>query len=213
MMPKGKCRKSKHQHAGFKRELNDLVRGICGGFLFGIPMFYTMEIWWIGSSAEPPILLVAIAITLAVVFLLNLTEGFRKRRTRTLKAALNDTIDAVAMGLISATWLLVILQEVTFKTHLSEALGKIIFESVPFALGAALANQFLSSSDAAANDASDRQSFFPKQNLNETATDIGATLIGALIIAFSIAPTDELPMLAAPIKGPWLLLVVLSSLL
>lgn len=197
----------------FKRELNDLVRGTCGGFLFGIPLFYTMEVWWIGSSAEPPILLAVIATMLLVVFLLNLTEGFRKTRIKTFKAAVNDTIDAVAIGLISTTWMLVILRQVTVQTSLSEALGKVIFESVPFALGAALANQFLSSSNSSdSGRPSKLKSFFPDNNLNETATDIGATLIGALIIAFSIAPTDEIPMLVSSVQGPWLLLIVLTSL-
>ncbi|NJL56937.1 DUF2391 family protein, partial [bacterium] len=51
-------------------EIDDLIRGACGGFLFGIPLLYTMEVWWIGSVVEPPLMLVAIAITYLVVFLL-----------------------------------------------------------------------------------------------------------------------------------------------
>ncbi|MGB7413126.1 MAG: DUF2391 family protein [Thermosynechococcaceae cyanobacterium] len=62
------------------QELNDLIRGICGGFLFGILLFYTMEVWWIGSSAESPILLAAIATMLLLVFLLNLTAGSQKTK-------------------------------------------------------------------------------------------------------------------------------------
>jgi putative integral membrane protein (TIGR02587 family) len=202
---------AQRRRAEVKQKLSDLVRGICGGFLFGIPLFYTMEVWWIGSSAEPPVLLAAIAITLLVVFLLNLTEGFRKTQTKTIRSAINDTVDAVAIGLLNSAWMLMLLQEITPKTNLSATLGKIIFESVPFALGVALANQFLSGSRFG-DDRPNQPDFLPTDNLNETAKDIGATLIGALMIAFNISPTDELPMLAAPVRGPWLLVIVLSSL-
>ena len=34
-------------------EATDLVRGASGGLLFGIPLIYTMEIWWIGAHTTP----------------------------------------------------------------------------------------------------------------------------------------------------------------
>ncbi|HAG80715.1 MAG TPA: TIGR02587 family membrane protein, partial [Cyanobacteria bacterium UBA12227] len=48
-------------------ELLELIRGASGGFLFGIPLLYTMEVWWIGSLSQPHMLLVAIGITFFVV--------------------------------------------------------------------------------------------------------------------------------------------------
>jgi putative integral membrane protein (TIGR02587 family) len=206
---------------GFRQEFQDLLRAAAGGFLFGVPLLYTMEVWWIGSSVSPPMMLVAIAATLMVVFTLNLTAGFRQTRATTALKALGDTLNAVAIGLISAAALLVVLREITLQTQLRESLGKIIFESVPFALGAALANQFLTaSSDAGGNSlpatrlpaSQALERFFPKNNLNETLADIGATLVGALIIAFSIAPTEEVPTLVGAVHGAWLLAVVLASL-
>lgn len=38
-------------------------------------------------------------------------------------------------------------------------------------------------------------------------------MIGGIIIGFSIAPTDEVPMLAASTSGPWLLVLIFVSLL
>ena len=98
--------------------------------------------------------------------------------------------------------MLVIFRQITLETRLSGAIGQIVFESVPFSLGIALANQFLRNSDDSEDNSSDatpaEQSTpskidraFPEDNLNETISDIGATLLGALIVAFSIAPTDE----------------------
>lgn len=48
-------------------EINDIIRGACGGFLFGIPLLYTMEVWWVGSLAKPPVVMLAIALTFIAV--------------------------------------------------------------------------------------------------------------------------------------------------
>lgn len=197
-------------------ELDDLIRGASGGFLFGIPLLYTMEVWWIGSFTEPPFMLGALAVTFVVVFLLNRTAGFRKSQGNTPIQATMDTIEAIAIGCVCAASVLVLLREVTLDVPLDEALGKIIFEGLPFTLGVALADQFLSdkSGDNGDGDSNATQTWHrDRDDLNETLSDVGGTLIGALIIAFNIAPTDEVAMLASGISGPWLLGLMLASLL
>ncbi len=202
-------------------ELNDLVRGVCGGFLFGVPLLYTMEVWWVGSSVSPPRLLFALLVTSAVVYLIARTEGFRKAKATTEKEAIADAVEAMAIGLLCAAVMLIVLQQVTFETRLSEAVGKVIFESVPFSLGVVLANQLLNDSDAEEAQPAEHTSakqpglsdrFFPQGNLNETVADVGATLIGATIVAFSIAPTDEVTVLVSVTRGPWLMMTVIVSL-
>jgi putative integral membrane protein (TIGR02587 family) len=99
---------------------------------------------------------------------------------------------------------------------LNEALGKLILESVPFALGAALARAFLSGdrwSSSNSHDSNKPNIEANKTEINATLADIGATLIGAMIIAFNIAPTDEIPMLDAAASPPWLLAIIAASLL
>jgi putative integral membrane protein (TIGR02587 family) len=197
-------------------EINNIIRGACGGFLFGIPLLYTMEVWWIGSRAKPPMMMVAIALTFTIVFLLNRTEGFRKRKrdSRSFQAVI-DTIEAMAIGLACCAFLLLLLRELTPETPRSEILGKIIFESVPFSLGVALANQFLGDTRNANSEdrISDEKKNKESDELHATFSDIGATLIGATVIAFNIAPTDEIPMLAAAVSQPWLLGIIGTSLL
>ncbi|BAY30630.1 hypothetical protein NIES2107_24750 [Nostoc carneum NIES-2107] len=195
----------------WKSEINDIIRGTCGGFLFGIPLLYTMEVWWIGSRAKPPMMMLAIALMFIGVFLVNQAEGFRKRRHgRRAYEDIIDTIEAMAIGLTCSSFMLFLLQELTPQTSLREALGKIIFESVPFTLGVALANQFLGDTDSINTE---RQTTHKQRsNLHATLSDLGATLIGATVIAFNIAPTDEIPMLAATVSPPWLLAIIATSL-
>ena len=223
-MASSKRRRKRRKDSSLKRELNDLVRGLCGGFLFGIPLLYTMEVWWIGVSVSPPQLAGVLLTTLLGTYLLSRTGGFRKAQATTEREAMGDAVEAIALGILSAFIMLVILRQITLETRFSGAVGQVVFESVPFSLGIALANQFLRNSDDSKDSSSDstpaEQStlnkldrLFPEDNLNETISDIGATLLGALIVAFSIAPTDEVTVLVAAIHGPWLMLILFISLL
>jgi putative integral membrane protein (TIGR02587 family) len=204
---------AKRQKDVWISEINDIIRGACGGFLFGIPLLYTMEVWWIGSRAKPQLMMMAIAFMFIVVYLLNQTEGFRKRRHSWLAPqTAMDTVEAIAIGLACSTFVLLLLRELTPETSLQESLGKIIFESVPFALGVALANQLLGDSRNSNGEGQDTTSN-RKDELNATFADVGGTLIGATIIAFNIAPTDEITMLAAAASPPWELAMIATSLL
>jgi uncharacterized membrane protein len=148
----------------WKNEVYDLIRGASGGFLFGIPLIYTMEVWWIGSYIEPPLMLAVLAATYAIVFLLNRTDGFRQLNPNdSLKAAM-DSVEALAISLICTTLILIL--ESTSK----------------------------------------------KIERNHFLNDVGATLIGAIFIAFNISPTDEIPMLSAAVSPPWLLAIIAASL-
>lgn len=190
----------------WRTELKDIVRGASGGFLFGIPLLYTMEVWWIGSFISPLRMMLALTLTFLIVFFLNQTAGFRRKSSVRVQDAIADTVEALAIGLVCSGVILVLLKEITLQVSLGEALGKLIYESVPFTLGVALANQFLKNDSGREGDDQDSES-------NATLADISATLIGSVIIAFNIAPTDEIPMLAAAVTGLSLLWVMLLSLM
>lgn len=180
-----------------------------------------------GSATSPSRLIVVLLSTLLCTYLLSRTAGFRKAQATREREAIGDAVEAIALGLLCAILMLILIQRVTADTRFSEAMGKVIFESVPFSLGVALSNQLLQESKGDEEETkkgfkpgSHRQKgpdslskrFMPEGNLNETVADIGATLVGAAIIAFSIAPTDEVTVLVAAIHGPWLVCMVLISL-
>ncbi|HEY9700219.1 MAG TPA: TIGR02587 family membrane protein [Trichocoleus sp.] len=204
-------RRTLPRSAEWQQELEDIIRGISGGFLFGIPLMYTMEVWWIGSYATPLAMLLVLLSTFFVVFLLNRTDGFRQVYPDRPMQALMDSVEALAIGAVCVTGMLILLQEIRWGIPLNEALGKIVFEGVPFSIGVALARSLL---NGERNQAQDENSSQPQQQGRYSATlaDVGATLVGSIIIAFSIAPTDEVPMLAAATSPPWLLAMLIISL-
>jgi putative integral membrane protein (TIGR02587 family) len=204
---------------GWADELNEVVRGASGGMLFGIPLLYTMEVWWIGSFTSPLRMLAVLAASFVVVFLLNRTAGFRSTKDIRLADALRDSVEALAIAALCVLGLLVILREITSQTSLQEGLGKVVYEATPFAFGVALARHFLRRSrtegydedeDEDEEDESDDDS--DEGALNATVADVGATLLGSVFVAFNISPTDEVPMIAAAMSPAWLLALIGTTL-
>lgn len=197
-------------------ELRAILRGAAGSFLFGIPLLYTVEVWAIGSSTDSLRLLYVQAVTFVVVLLLTQVEGFRRSLTINPLETVLESIEALGIGIICAVIALILLRRITLETPLSEALGKLIFEGVPFSLGVTLARSTLERRRSQRRTLSSEQSLLPatfRDILRDTLVDIDATLIGAIVIAFSIAPTEEIPIIAAALPPLWLLLIMAASVL
>jgi len=192
--------------------------------LIGIPLLYTMEVWWIGSSTAPSRMAAVLLFSFVPVFFLMRISGFRRSKDARAVDAVIDSVDALALGIVCVAAVLVLLREVTLTTPPAEVVGKVVYEALPFAIGVALARHFLQRSrDAGDDEGEDDDSTTAKATTTEATTahtglhstiaDIGATVIGAVFVAFNIAPTDEIPMLAAASSPTWLLAMVAGSLL
>ena len=199
----------------WRGELKEIISGASGGFLFGIPLLYTMEVWFIGSYAKPQILLGILAITFIIILLINRIEGFRPQESATVPGAIAETLETLAIGMVCAGLMLIILKRIDWQTSLTEALGKIIFEGVPFSLGVAFSRSLLSGDSEIDLDEGKQDGSKSDRAIawKDTIADFSATLFGALFIAFSIAPTDEIEVLAASTSAAWLLLIMATSLI
>ncbi len=202
------------QNTGWRREVEDAARAATGGVLFGIPLLYTMEVWWIGSFAGPGRMLTVLALTGGLVFFLNRTGGFRSTRDIRFLDAAKDSVEALAISLVVVGAVLFLIREITLATPVREGIGKIIYEGAPFAVGTGFASHFLRKGRTEGDDdgagAADNGG---APAINASLADIGATVLGAAFVAFSIAPTDEVPMIGAALSAPRLVAVVIVSLL
>ena len=93
----------------WRRELDAYARAFAGAFIFGIPLLFTMEMWWIGEYADRGKLLAFLAIALIANFGLNYVSGFR--REWTLAATIEETIEVVAVGVVAAAAALVVARD------------------------------------------------------------------------------------------------------
>ncbi len=208
----------------WRSEVLAVVRAASGGLLFGVPLLYTMEVWWTGSHTTPRQMLLVLGLLCIPVLALNRTTGFRKQRDVRVADAVPDTIESLAVGVTVTALVLVLLQEITPDTSLGSALGKVVYESVPFCLGIGVARHFLHAGrtdpddgdegdegdGGATDEAGDGNG--NGSALNPTVADLGASAVGATFISLSIAPTDEVPMIAAAMSPAWLLALMAMSL-
>ena len=195
----------------WKQELNDWVRAFSGAYIFGIPLLFTMEMWWIGEYASISMLLAFVVVALIANVALSFVAGFK--RESTFSSTLDEALDAVAVGVVGAAVVLLALNQIHPSDPIQSNLGKILLQAVPLSLGASVANQIFGTNGektrAGEGDAPD-----PTMNPGQAlASDVGATIIGGIFVGFSIAPTDEVPMLAAALAYPHLIGVIAFSLI
>jgi putative integral membrane protein (TIGR02587 family) len=197
--------------AGWRDELEGILRAVSGGFIFATPLLYTMEMWWIGTTAELWKLLLFLGVAALITFGLarSRSGGFKEETSRF--ASLEQAVDGVAIGLIGAVIVLTVLNRIELGDPLDVVLGKVIVQAVPLCIGAAVANAIFGphgersreGEESSAAEQGARQAFL---------ADFGATTIGAIFLAFSIAPTDEVPMLAAELDYAHQLALIALSL-
>lgn len=192
--------------------IDDALRGVAGGLLFGVPLLYTMEVWWLGQTSSSSHALAALLFTVVPVTLLIGVIGFRRRPDVTVTEVVVDVVTAVGLGLLVVGFVLVVLQRITLRTPLATAAQMVVFEAAPFALGAAIAGEVF----ARKNDRAEGKQNGDRDNgdgaRNATLADLAGTAMGASFIALSIAPTEEVPMLVTSIERPWLVVLIASAL-
>jgi len=187
-------------------DLDPILRACAGALLGALPLLYTMEMWWYGRVVAEPPLLAMMGITGALVVLAILFGGFRRGRHSHLGM---DTLIAFGIGIgISAITLLVVGRIQPGRVPLDAAARMVALESIPCAIGAALAMTQFRPRDGDAKNVDRRI-----RSLSQDRQKVLATIVGAVFFAFNVAPTEEpwkMTMEAEPVHFP---LIVLFSLL
>lgn len=198
---------SRTEPGPWESELHDFIRAFCGAFLFGVPLLFTMEMWWLGAFAETWKLLALLLIAFVANLGLAHVAGFKQETS--FGSHVDQAVDAVAVGAVGSLIVLLVLNRIALGDPLGAVLGKVIVQIPPLSIGASIANAvFARGKDRQGTAGGQRQ----KSRLRATLTDIGATMIGGIFVGFSIAPTDEVPMLAARLTYAHQLALIAFSL-
>jgi putative integral membrane protein (TIGR02587 family) len=151
-----------------------------------------MEMWWLGSFISIPKMLTLLGVALVVNFGLAHFAGFKRQST--FRTNLDQTVDAVAVGLVSSLVVLLTLNRIKLTDPIESIFGEAIVQALPLSIGAAVANAVFSSGRGREGE---EQGGPARGPWRETFRNLGITATGAAFIASSIAPTEEIPMLAA----------------
>lgn len=199
----------------WRRELYDFVRAFSGAFISGAPLLYTMEMWWIGRYAGTWKVLLLLAATFVANLGLAYFAGFR-RAARTLTESLFQAVDAVAVGIVASAIILLVLNRIGPDEPPGSILGQIVIQTVPLSLGASVANAVFGGGGGRQGDDGDAGGGHGAARRGQwwaALNDVGATIIGGIFIGFSIAPTQEVPTLAARMELPHQLALIALSLI
>lgn len=180
-----------------------LALGAGGALLFALPLLMTMEMWQLGFGIERWRLLLLFLLCLPMLLGLSYFAGFEA--TFHWRDEVLDTFAALAIGILLAAAVLLLLGALKADQGPSEVIGKIALCAIPGAMGALLAGKQFSSA---------REDIAPASSRGAYGEELFTMMVGALFLAFNIAPTDEVPIIAHQMDmGRTLLLVVLSLLL
>lgn len=197
----------------WSEELDDFARGAAGGFLFGIPLLYTMELWAIGLTVSPGHSLLLVALSILISFAFVATIGFRQQSAMRFQDLLAETVDAVGISIVVTVTSLLALGRISPDMPLETVLGRIAIELVPVSIGVAIANQLLprqESRDGGSEGSGERE----EQTLrNPTVRELVAAGGGALFLSLNIAPTEEVTILASELSSIQIVVLMLFSLL
>ena len=188
-----------HVPAELTGSARDYVRAAGGGLILGLPLLYTMEVWWHGFALPAWKILLLLAVGLVIVIGYNAIAGFR--RERTVAELLADSVSALGLGIVIALVALLVLGRIDATTSLRDAAGKVALEAIPISFGASLAAAQLGGQEGTGEGGQTKVG--PLARLF-----VGAG--GALFFALNVAPTEE-PMMLGIEASPLLLMAMIAT--
>lgn len=194
------------------RNLREFGRGIIGGLLFGIPIIYTMEVWWTGFLASPEKLLVFVIATFILLLGYNKFAGMRQDAS--FAEICRDSVEEIGLAFIIIFLFLWLIGRINMDMPMYEILGKTIVESMIMAIGISVGTaQLGQKSKRDGGMTTDTiQGPSPKKR-NDYAQVTVLSLCGATFIASSVAPTDEIVLMGIQSSPIQLLLMVIVGIL
>jgi putative integral membrane protein (TIGR02587 family) len=189
--------------AGNRHFVVELGRAFAGALLFSIAILMTMEMWAIGFSIAPLRLALFTLATVLLLVRIAHDEGFEQ--SVTWRASVIDAFVGYGVGLLTAAAILPLLGVITWDMAADEIVGKLAIQAIPGAIGALLARSQLGENTAGeeSQEGSEGQRY---------GAELFTMIIGALFLAFNVAPTEEMALISY-MMTPWHgIAVVLLSL-
>ena len=186
-----------------------LARALGGALIFGLPMLMTMEMWWLGFTMDPRRLALLLVVALPLLVGLSHVSGFEE--TFDLREDAVDACVAYAIGFVVAAVALSLFGVLRPGMAASELLGKIALQAVPGSIGALLAqSQF--GVHAGEGESDDDDDDGRGKRPSSYASQLFLMAVGALFLAFNIAPTEEILLIGHQTGPAHALALVAASL-
>ena len=193
-----------------KEVLREYGRGIMGGLLFSLPLLYTMEMWWRGFTAGPIYLISYVFATYLLLLGYNSYAGMK--RDTSFKGVMWDSVEELGLAVVLSFLVLGIIGKISLGMSTDEILGKVIVESMMVAIGISVGTAQMGQESKGGTGKSDSDEGNDKKQ-NEYIKSLVLSICGAVLVASSVAPTEEIIKIAVEVSGVHLILMVILSML
>lgn len=209
-MAEPRAQQSNDPH-GWRQEARDLSAAVAGGAIVGMPLLYTMEMWFRGTMLSEWHLGAILALALVVSFLSSLESGFRNEDS--LVGTAMEAVTSVGIGVVLSAAILALVGEISVDSAPSEVVGKVILEAAAVSIGAAFANAQVRGKSRTGDDPEGGErppeGDLEALQLRADLRDFSAAMAGSLLFTMNIASTEEIVMIASRL-APWRQLVMLG---
>jgi putative integral membrane protein (TIGR02587 family) len=188
--------------AAERRFLVGLARAFGGAIVFALPMLMTNEMWHLGSSMDRPRLILFLALMVPVLGGLAYYAGFEE--SFGWRDAAIRVFVAFAVAFVAATTVLLLIGVLGPGMSADEIIGKVSLQAIPASIGAMLARSQLGEREEEKEEERRRETY---------GGELFIAAVGALFLAFHIAPTIEMVQIAAMMTGWHAVALALASLL
>jgi putative integral membrane protein (TIGR02587 family) len=188
--------------AGRDRFALGLARAFAGAVLFALPLLMTMEMWWLGFHMAPVRLALLLALFFPFLVVLSWHAGFEP--TFSWRDDVVDAFVAYAVGFAASALLLWLLGALDRAMSWREVAGKVSLQALPASIGALLAQTLLGERETAGT---------ARGGATAYASELFIMAVGALFLAFNVAPTEEMLLIAwrlGPLRAALLMLMSLA---
>jgi putative integral membrane protein (TIGR02587 family) len=178
-----------------------LARAFAGAIIFGLPLLMTMEMWALGFYMDPLRLALFLALMFPLLVVLAYYAGFED--SVSWKHLVLSACVAYAVAFVAAAAGLTLLGVLRPGMSIEEIVGKVSLQAIPASIGAMLARSQLGEREEQKDEERRRDTYHGELFL---------ATVGALFLAFNVAPTEEVVLIASMMTGWHALAVVGASL-
>jgi putative integral membrane protein (TIGR02587 family) len=162
-----------------------VARAFGGALIFSLPILMTMEMWWLGFYMHESRLALLLIVTIPLLIGLSHYMGFED--TFGFKDDALDAFVALAVGFVAGAATLSLFSVIGSNMSAQEIIGKISIQAVPGSIGAMFAQSELGGKDRKKEQ---------KRRHAGYGGEIFIMAAGALFLAFNVAPTEEMLLIA-----------------
>ena len=162
-----------------------LSRALAGAVIFSLPLLMTMEMWWLGFYLAPWRLLQFSLANIVMLFFLSKVAGFEESHS-----ALDDILDAFAafaVAVVTAFALLWLIGAIRPGMTAGDVAGIVAIQTVPASFGAMIGAKMLGEGEEIEEQERWRRTY---------SGGLFVMLAGAMFLCFTVAPTEEIILIA-----------------